>query len=169
MLQKRRDRAAAKRFLKRALEACSEVPGKIVTDRLRGYPAAKAEIPEFAPVGHAFVRACARVNNCAENSPQPSRESRTRSFRLPVPTHAFLPGFGVNRQHFAIKRHLPRTSLYRKQLTAKLGRLYDNECHRRVSNFNSVRKSTVLLSVRRQGYIGVTAMAPTVFAAFDAE
>jgi putative transposase len=43
LLQKRRDKAAAKRLLKRILAACREAPRKIVTDQLRSYRAAKAE------------------------------------------------------------------------------------------------------------------------------
>ena len=41
LVQKRRDKAAAKRFFKRVLAACIEAPRKIVTDQLRSYPAAK--------------------------------------------------------------------------------------------------------------------------------
>ncbi|MGF6301470.1 transposase-like protein [Paraburkholderia sp. WC7.3d] len=63
LLQKRRDKSAAKRFFKRVLTSCGEVPRKIVTDQLRSYPAAKAEIPELANVRHVFVKASARVNN----------------------------------------------------------------------------------------------------------
>ncbi|REE07539.1 transposase-like protein [Paraburkholderia sp. BL27I4N3] len=66
LLQKRRDKAAAKRFFRRVLR-CSPVPRKIVTDQLRSYPAAKAEIPELAKVKHVFVKAAARRNNRAEN------------------------------------------------------------------------------------------------------
>jgi putative transposase len=43
LLQKRRDKAAARRFFKRVLRS-SPLPGKIVTDQLRSYPAAKAQI-----------------------------------------------------------------------------------------------------------------------------
>ncbi|MGF6935579.1 hypothetical protein OKW41_004741 [Paraburkholderia sp. UCT70] len=119
--QKRRDKAAAKRFFKRVLVSCSEVPRKIVTDQLRSYPAAKAEIPELATVKHVFVKASAWVNNRAENSHQPTRERerRMRGFRDPDRTQAFLSSFGLIRQHFAIKRHLLRASLYRKQLPAR--------------------------------------------------
>jgi putative transposase len=62
LLQKRRDEAAAKRFFKRVLAAPPDGPTKIVTDRLRSYPAARTEIPELANVGHVFVKASARVN-----------------------------------------------------------------------------------------------------------
>ncbi|MFM0441787.1 IS6 family transposase [Paraburkholderia strydomiana] len=121
LLQKRRDKAAAKRFFKRVLAACPEVPKKIVTDQLRSYPAAKAELPELAHVKHVFVKACARVNNRAENSHQPTRERerRMKGFRLPERTQAFLSCLGPIRQHFALKRHLLRASLYRKQLAAR--------------------------------------------------
>ncbi|MGV7247232.1 DDE-type integrase/transposase/recombinase, partial [Caballeronia sp. M23-90] len=99
----------------------SPVPRKIVTDQLRSYPAAKAEIPELANVEHVFVKAAARLNNRAENSHQPTRERerRMRGFRDPKRTPKFLSCFGPIRQHFALKRHLLRASLYRKQLAAR--------------------------------------------------
>jgi putative transposase len=121
LLQKRRDTAAAKRFFKRVLAACPEAPKKIVTDQLRSYPAAKAQIPELSNVKHVFVRAAARVNNRAENSHQPTRERerRMRGFRDPKRTQRFLSSFGPIRQHFALKRHLLRASLYREHLAAR--------------------------------------------------
>jgi putative transposase len=53
------------------LKACAEfepVPRKLVTDQLRCYPSAKAEIPELANVKQVFVKAAARPNDRAENS-----------------------------------------------------------------------------------------------------
>jgi len=69
---------------------------KIVTDHLRSYPGAKAEIPELSNVKHVFVKASARVNNRAENSHQPTREPerRMRGFRDPERTQAFLSSLG---------------------------------------------------------------------------
>jgi putative transposase len=63
----------------------------------------------------------ARVNNRVENSHQPTRERerRMRGFRDPERTQAFLSSFGPIRQHFALRRHLLRASLYRKQLAAR--------------------------------------------------
>lgn len=100
LLQKRRDKAAAKHFFRHVLAGRPEGPKKIVTDQLRSYPAAKAEIPELATVKHVFVKACARVNNRAENSHQPTRERerRMRGFRLPRHTQQFLSCFGPIRQ-----------------------------------------------------------------------
>ncbi|KGV18437.1 IS6 family transposase [Burkholderia pseudomallei] len=120
LLQKRRDKAAAKRSFQRVLRSCP-APCNIVTDQLRSYPAAKAGIPELANVKHVFVKAAARVNNRAENSHQPTRkrERRMRGFRDPKRTQAFLASFGPIRQHFALKQHLLRASLYRKHLAVR--------------------------------------------------
>jgi len=54
LVQKRRDKAAAKRFFRRVLRSNS-VPRKIVTDQLRSYPAAKAEcVPELLHCGRVL-------------------------------------------------------------------------------------------------------------------
>jgi putative transposase len=42
-----------------------------------------------------------------------------RGFRDPERTQVFLASFSPIRQHFALKRPLLRTSLYRKQLAAR--------------------------------------------------
>ena len=55
LVQKRRHKVAAKRFFKRVLAVCPEAPRKIVTDQMRSYPAAKAEIAQLATVGHVLV------------------------------------------------------------------------------------------------------------------
>jgi transposase-like protein len=75
LLQKRRDKAAAKRFFKRVLRS-SPVPRKIVTDQLRSYPAAKAEIPELANVKH--VRQSGRPTEQPRRE-QPPTNARTRA------------------------------------------------------------------------------------------
>lgn len=97
------------------------MPRKIVTDQLRSYSAAKADIPERVNVKHLMVKAATRVNNRAENSHQPTRERerRMRGFRDLKRTQAFLSSFGPIRHHFALKRHLLRASLYRKRLAAR--------------------------------------------------
>lgn len=120
LVQKRRDKAAAKRFFKRVLGS-NPVRRKIVTDQLRSYPVAKAEIPDLAKVRHVFVKAAAQLNNRAENSHQPTRERerRMRGFRSPKRTQKFLSCFGLIRRHFALKRHLLPGELYRKQLAAR--------------------------------------------------
>ena len=117
LVQKRRDKAAAKRFF-RSLLRSKPVPRKIVTDQLRSYPAAKADIPELAHVKHVFVKAAARVNNGAENSHQPTRrrERQMRGFRDARRTQAFLSCFGPIGQHFALPRHKMRATRHRAAL-----------------------------------------------------
>jgi putative transposase len=117
LVQKRRDKAAAKRFFQRVLRS-NPVPRKIVTDQLRSYPAAKADIPELAHVKHVFVKAAARVNNRAENSHQPTRrrERQMCGFREARRTQAFLSCFGPIRQHFALPRHRMNAACHRAVL-----------------------------------------------------
>lgn len=50
LLQKHRDKAATKRFLRRLLDQYPYGRNTIVTDRLRSYAAAKAEIPALHDV-----------------------------------------------------------------------------------------------------------------------
>ena len=125
LLQKYRDQAAAKRFFRRILRS-NPVPRKIVTDQLRSYPAAKAEVPELAGVRHVFVKACARVNNRAENSHQPTRrrERQMQGFRDPQRTQAFLSRFGPIRQHFALPRHRMHAAAHRTLLKERIASWY---------------------------------------------
>jgi putative transposase len=117
LVQKRRDKAAAKRLFRSVLRS-NPVPRKIVTDQLRSYPAAKADIPELAHVKHVFVRAAARVNNRAENSYQPTRrrERQMCGYRDARRTQAFLSCFGPIRQHFALPRHQMSAAYHRAML-----------------------------------------------------
>jgi putative transposase len=117
LVQKRRDKAALKRFFRGMLRS-NPVPRKIVTDQLRSYPAAKADIPELAHVKHVFVKAAARVNNRAENSHEPTRrrERQMCGFREARRTQAFLSCFGPIRQHFALPRNRMNAACHRAVL-----------------------------------------------------
>jgi putative transposase len=121
LLQKHRDEAAAKRFFRKMLRSYP-VPSRIVTDQLRSYPAAKAEVSQLAGVKHVFVKASARVNNRAENSHQPTRrrQRQMQGFRDPQRTQRFLSNFGPIRQHFALPRHRMSAGDHRAQLRARL-------------------------------------------------
>jgi putative transposase len=126
LVQKRRDKAAAKRFFRRVMRS-NPVPNKIVTDQLRSYRAAKADIPELAQVKHVFVKAAARVNNRAENSHQPTRrrERQMCGFRDPKRTQAFLSCFGPIRQHFALPRHQMNAVRHRAVLQERFAKWHD--------------------------------------------
>jgi putative transposase len=92
------------------------VPRKIVTDQLRSYQAAKTEIPELASVKHVFVKAAARLNKGLKTvtGPRVNASGACVAFATLNALRNFSPALG--RQHFALKRHLLRASLYRKQL-----------------------------------------------------
>jgi putative transposase len=110
-------RPQQKRVLRQVLRS-NPVPRKIVTDQLRSYPAAKADIPELAHVKHVFVKAAARVNNCAENCHQPTRRRQRQmcGFRDARRTQASLSCFGPIWQHFALPRHQMNAACHRAVL-----------------------------------------------------
>jgi len=69
LLQNRRDKAAARRFLRRLLKQTGTVQRVVVTDKLRSYRAAHREVmPSVAHRSHKGL------NNRAENSHQPTRQ-----------------------------------------------------------------------------------------------
>jgi putative transposase len=72
-------------------------------------------------VKHVFVKAAARVTTVQRTaiSPRGSASDACEAFRDPKRTQAFLSSFAPIRQHFALKRHLLRASLYRKHLAAR--------------------------------------------------
>jgi putative transposase len=90
LLQKRRDKSAAKRFFKRVLRS-NPVPRKIVTDQLRSYPAAKADIPERVNVKHVFVSCGPCQQPCREQA-SAHAGARAAHARLSRPeAHAGFP------------------------------------------------------------------------------
>jgi transposase-like protein len=114
-------KAAAKRFFRRVLRS-NPVPRKIVTDQLRSYATAKADISELAHVKHVFVKAAARVNNRAEDSHEPTRkrERQMCGFRDARRTQAFLSCFGPIRQRFALPRHQMDAACHRALLKERI-------------------------------------------------
>jgi putative transposase len=87
-------------------------PRKIVTDQLRSYHGDSRH--PGAGQREARVR-----QGCGPRQQPREHERRMRGFRDPERTQAFLSSFGPIRQHFALKRHLLRASLYRKHLAAR--------------------------------------------------
>jgi hypothetical protein len=66
LVQRRRDKHAAKKFFRKLLKGLASVPRVIITDKLTSYGAAKREI--LPDVEHRQPR---YLNNRAENSPHP--------------------------------------------------------------------------------------------------
>jgi putative transposase len=99
LVQSRRNKRAAKKFFRKLLKVLQYIPRVIVTDKLRSYAAAKAEIlPSVQHEQHAGL------NNRAENSHQPTRERerRMRGFKSPGQAQRFLSAFGVIASFFPV-------------------------------------------------------------------
>ncbi len=101
LMQRRRNKAAAKKFFRKLLKGCEYVPRVLITDKLGSYEAAKKEV--MPSVEH---RRHKRLNNRAENSHQPTRQRERTMRRFKSPGHAqrFLASFGPIREHFCPRR-----------------------------------------------------------------
>jgi len=106
----RDNKKAAKKFFRKLLKGLRYVPHVIITDKLRSYNAAKAEV--LPSVEHQQQK---YGNNRAENSHQPMRLRERVMRRLKSASHAqrFLSAFGIISTHFRVGRHLYRASGYR--------------------------------------------------------
>jgi putative transposase len=113
LVQRRRDKRAAKTFFRKLLKGLRYVPRVMITDRLRSYAAAKREI--LSSVEHRQHR---YLNNRAENSHQPTRQREQRMQRFKSPGHAqrFLAAYGPIASHFQSRHHLLSAPPYRQQM-----------------------------------------------------
>src|SRR5215204_3709343 len=113
LVQRRRDKRAAKKFFRKLLKGLSYVPRVIITDKLKSYAAAKRELlPSVEHRQHRYL------NNRAENSRQPTRQRERRLQRFKSPSHAqrFLSAYGPISQHFRLRRHRFTAPTYRQEL-----------------------------------------------------
>jgi putative transposase len=102
LVQRRRDKHAAKTFFRKLFKGCRYVPRVIITDRLKSYGAAMREIlPGVEHRQHRYL------NNRAENSHRPTRQRERRRPRLKSPGHAqrFLAAYGPGAHHVRPRRH----------------------------------------------------------------
>jgi putative transposase len=88
----------------------------IITDKLKSYSAAKAEV--LPGVEHCQNKG---QNNRAENSHQPTRlrERVMRRFKSSGHAQRFLSAFGIITSHFRVGRHLYRASGYRAVMKSR--------------------------------------------------
>jgi putative transposase len=113
---KQRDKAAALKFIKKALKRHGR-PQAIVTDRLRSYGAAMKEI------GNADRQETGRrLNNRAENSHLPfrRRERAMNRFRRMKTLQKFVSVHASVHNHFSQERHLVSREIYRERRSAAL-------------------------------------------------
>jgi putative transposase len=113
LVQRQRNKQAAKKFFRKLLKGCRYVPRVIVTDQLKSYSAAKREM--LPGVEHRQHRS---LNNRAENSHPPTRQRERRMQRFTSPGHAqrFLAAYGPIAQHFRPRRHCLSARAYRQEM-----------------------------------------------------
>jgi len=113
LVQRRRDRKAAKKFFRKLLKGLTHVPRVLITDKWASYGAAKREIlPSVEHRQHRYL------NNRAENSHQPTRqrERRMQGFKSPGHAQRFLAAYGLIAQHFRPRRHRFSARAYREEM-----------------------------------------------------
>jgi putative transposase len=116
LVQRRRDKKAAKKFFRKLLKGLSYVPRVIITDKLKSYGAANREI--LPGVEHRQHKG---LNNRAENSPQPTceRERRLRRFKSPGHAQRFFSVHGAITSHFRPGRHRLGATVYRQRMVER--------------------------------------------------
>ena len=110
LVQSRRNRRAAVRFFRKLLKRQGCVPRRLITDKLRSYPAARRIV--MPSVVHVTDR---YANNRAEVSHQPTRqrERQMRRFTSAAHLQRFASVHGVVLNLFRVGRHLLRAVHHR--------------------------------------------------------
>lgn len=127
LVQRHRNKKAAKNSHAALLKDLRYVPRVIVTDKLRSYSAAKAEI--IPGVGHRLHKG---ENNRAENSHQPTRlrEKAMRRFKSAGHAQRFLSAFSIISSHFLPGRHLYGAAGYREVMQLRFTAWEEVSCAR---------------------------------------
>ena len=115
-VSKRRNKAAALKFLKKAIKKHG-APNKIVTDKLRSYGAALKEIGAL----NLQDTEC-YLNNSCENSHLPFRrkERSMQKFKSRVTLQIFTSLHSQVYNHFNHQRHLQKRAIFKQQRSASL-------------------------------------------------
>src|SRR5688572_7258275 len=110
LVQRRRDKTAAVKLMRKLLKKQGFAPSVLVTDKLRSYGAAKAEIGLSARHEQGLRR-----NNRAESSHQPvrRRERKLQRFKSPGSAQRFLSVHSAVYNTFNVQRHLISRSTLR--------------------------------------------------------
>ena len=121
LVQSRRDRRAAVRFLRQVLKGQGRSPRRLVTDKLRSYSAAHRTV--MPSVMHSTRQ---YENNRAEVSHQPTRQRERQMRRFKSSAHAqrFLSVHGLVQHLFRVGRHLLR-AVHHRALRTRSFRVWD--------------------------------------------
>ena len=125
LVQKRRNKAAAKRFFRKLLKGQGKSPWQMITDKLKSYSAAHREV--LPSVTHSIEQ---YENNRAEVSHEPTgqRERQMRRFKLAGQAQRFLTVFGVVGNLFRLGRHLTRAIHYQEFRSKALSEWQEVTC-----------------------------------------
>jgi putative transposase len=116
LVQARRDKRAATKFLRKLLKGLTYVPRVVITDKLASYGAAMCAV--LPSVEHRRHKG---LNNRAANAHQPTRERERRMRRFKSPGHAqrFLAAYGPIANRFRPRRHRLTAEAYRRTRAAR--------------------------------------------------
>ena len=119
LVQRRRDARAAAKLMRKLLKKQGFAPKTLITDKLRSYGAAKAQLGLSAHHEQDL-----RKNNRAENSHLPvrRRERKMQRFKTPGSAQRFLSVHAAVQNAFNVQRHL----IFRNALRVPRGEAFQN-------------------------------------------